>query len=494
MTQTLKRIGQAIRAGSQYLPIRNYAAAIATQAGPKDFLGQAQAIFDDLTQRRWRYVKDPVSAELLTYSPQALYNLVLGGDGIGVGLGKGAGDCDCITALSGALLESIGVRTRLATTAPRNAAPGRLMTHVFLQAQIPRVGWMTFDPVLYPVKPMGEITDHSRLAVWDLDGRLISISGNTTAGLTGELLGGIEMYNREYSPYLGEEQWSDLGPMLGFAEDGELPDDFRKYGLRDFGMYSEKYGILGGMGLAAEATYQVINGQLVSRSPMLELAIEDYQHMARGGRPYHGMMALGDDASVYAYDGFAGFFKRLWGGIKKIGKKIGKGIKRVIKKIPGGKYLIRLGEKIYKVAAKFVKPLWKLVGKYATKLAPIVAFVPGVGTAAAAALFTAGKVVQLMDKWKVKLTGKKGKVRGLKFTKGKKSAKAFKRDMERAAKELKHRKKREAKKQHAQGARRAQRTQARRIQPIMAPMMPRYGRSPSSRPNRLRDSRPGAWA
>lgn len=446
MTQTLRRIGEAIRSGSKFLPLRNYAAAIATQAPPKDYLGQAQAIYDDLTRKRWRYVKDPVSAELVTYSPHALYNLVLGGDGVGVGRGKGAGDCDCITALSGALLESIGLHTRLATTAPRTAPPGRLMSHVFLQTMIPKLGWITFDPVLYPARPMGATTDHSRLAIWDLDGRLISKTGNATADLNGQ--GGIDML-------YGEEQWADLGPMLGFAETDEMPEDFRKYGLRDFGMYSETMGILGGMGLAAEAQYQIINGQAVARSPMLELAVEDWQHLARGGRPYHGMLALGDDASVYAYDGLAGFFKRLWGGIKKIGKKIGRGIKKVIKKIPGGKYLIRLGEKIYKVAAKFVKPLWKFVGKYATKLAPIVAFVPGIGTAAAAALFTAGKVVQLMDKYKVKLTGPKGKVRGLKFEKGKKSAAAFKRAMEQEAKKLK-----------ASRGRRAQKTQRRR-----APMM-----------------------
>jgi len=464
MRRTLERIGQAIRAGSQYLPIRNYAAALATSAGPKDYLGQATAIYDDLTKRRWRYVKDPVGAELVTYSPQALYSLVLGGDGVGVGAGKGAGDCDCVTALSGALLESIGIKTRLGVTAPMTAGPGRLMSHVFIQGLIPKKGWLTFDPVLYPLRPLGSITDHSRLALFDLAGNLIGRYGNATPDLQGEKEG-IDMYNEQMP---GE--FTDQGPYLGFGETNEMPDDWRKYGLRDYGVHAERLGILGGGGLLAEASYEYVDGQLVSRSPMLELAAEDWEYVRQGNRPYDGMLALGDDAAVYQYDGLGGFFKKLWGGIKKVGHRIASGAKKLIRKLPGGKYLIRLGQKIFKVAMKFVRPLMKFVGKYAAKLAPVAALIPGYGPAIAAALFTAGKVANIMNRYGVVLKGAKGKVRTLKFKKGAKSAKEFKRALEHAAKQEK--KKHKKAKAHRRG-----KTTIRQTPEALRPMIARPRRT-----------------
>ena len=68
MVETIRLIGRAIRAGSQYLPIRNLAAAWATEAPPKDYLGQANCIYRRFLQR-WRYVKDPLTRELVIWVP-----------------------------------------------------------------------------------------------------------------------------------------------------------------------------------------------------------------------------------------------------------------------------------------------------------------------------------------------------------------------------------------------------------------------------------------
>jgi hypothetical protein len=44
----------------------------------------------------------------------------------------------------------------------------------------------------------------------------------------------------------------------------------------------------------------------------------------------------------------------------------------------------------------------KFVGKYASKLAPIAALIPGYGTAIAGALYTAGKIAKVMQQFDVK--------------------------------------------------------------------------------------------
>lgn len=220
-------------------------------------------------------------------------------------------------------------------------------------------------------------------------------------------------------------QWQDMG--LSGTDDDMPPLDWRKYALKDFGIYSSALGIMSGegMGLAAEVeTYYGDNGLIYARTPMIEVAPKDYAYLNSHKAPYHGMMALGDEGQVYEYDGFSGFFKKLFKKAKKFVKKIGKGAKKLLKKIPGGKYLVKIGEKIHKIANKFVQPLVKFVGKYAAQLAPICAIIPGYGPALAAGLATAGKIAKLLTKHGVSLIGKKGAARNLKF-KSADSAKKF---------------------------------------------------------------------
>ena len=97
----------------------------------------------------------------------------------------------------------------------------------------------------------------------------------------------------------------------------------------------------------------------------------------------------------------------------KVRKRIKAGLRKVISKLPGGKTILKIAGKIKKVAMKIVKPLVKFVGKYASKLAPIAALIPGYGPAIAAGLKIAGKVANAMNKYGVKIAGKAGQVRTL---------------------------------------------------------------------------------
>ena len=415
MKTTVKLVGQAIRNAAVYLPIRNHAAAVATTAPPKNYAGQLNAVYNDFIHR-WRYVRDPAHKELVTSSPEALWRYVLAGDGVGVGYGRGAGDCDCASSAIGAELLSIGFPVRLATTAPAGSVSGPLFGHIFVQAEIPKSGWVTVDPVLHPHQPFGATARHSRIAYWDLFGNLLGFSGNVK-GLGNDTEGGDNMMlgysNEEIQDYTG------LVGFGGVDQWGE-PDDWESVGLDNWGHLSPILGIINGDDLPLPVEV-VTDSQGLARTPMIELSPSDYNYVQVYKRPYMGMLGLGDDGTVYKWEDnsgmLGGWFKRLFKkvkkGIKKIGRKIKKGIKKVVRMLPGGKLLLKIAKKIHKVAMKIVKPLIKFVGKYASKLAPIAALIPGYGPAIAAGLHAAGKVAKLMTKYGVGFKGKKGKVRSL---------------------------------------------------------------------------------
>ena len=417
MKTTIRLIGRAIRDGSHFGPIRFRAARLASKAKPKDYLGQAQAVFDDFL-KRWRYVKDPVDRELVAVAPQQIYDFIMGGD-----QGIGTGDCDDATVAIGAQMASIGFPVRVVTTAPPHYGPGWAMTHVFPQIKIPKLGWVTVDPVVHPQHGFGFTTPHSRLATWDLFGNILDQYGN--AQNLGEDQGDNTMTNEIWQDYAGLGDYYD-GPVSNLL-------DFRKVGIKDFGIYADTMGIMGGVGLMAEVD---IDETGRAWTPAVELRPDDYNYIRANGSPYHGMLGLGDNGEIYTYDGFAGFFKKLFrrikSGVKKVVGAVRKVARKVLKKIPGGKYLLKLGQKVWAVSKKLLRPLAKFVGKYATKLAPIAALIPGYGPAISAALYTAGKVAKIMNQFDVKLTGQKGQPRKLVF-KSDKHAHAFQAALKKAA-------------------------------------------------------------
>lgn len=210
---------------------------------------------------------------------------------------------------------------------------------------------------------------------------------------------------RGFSPNINEYQSYD--GLLGADDyDGYTePSDWSTVGLRGFGYLAPHYdaqggGVIpGGMlgGLAAEVIPEYQSG--LARTPMIELAPKDYEYMRVAGTPYPGMYGLGDDGTVYQYDGLGGFFKRLFRKVRKVAKRIRKGIRKVVKRLPGGKMLLKIGGKIRKLAMKVVKPMTKFIGKYAGKLAPIAAMVPGYGTAIAAGLRIAAPIARRASKF-----------------------------------------------------------------------------------------------
>lgn len=339
---------------------------------------------------------------------------------------------------------SIGFPVRIATTAEPSAPAGNMFGHVFPQALVPGLGWITVDPVLHPHRKAFATAPHSRIAFWDLSGRLLGYSGNVQGGLSGPQYNGDKMeYNGAYGQGgFPEHQWKDLSGFLGLETSGNEPAPWETVGLKDWGYLAASLGIISGDEFPMPPVEVIPDRDGIARTPMLELSPRDYKHMKVWKVPYHGMMALGDDGTAYQYDGSlgAGFFSRIFRrikkGIKKVASRIKKGIRMVISKMPGGKYLLKIADKIHKVAMKFVRPLMKFVGKYAAKLAPIAALIPGYGPAIAAGLRVAGKVANLMNKWDVKLMGKKGKARTL-FAKHPEKIKGLQRDLAEAAEKLK---------------------------------------------------------
>jgi len=434
------------------VPIIKHAQALASRAAPKDYVGQIAQLYDDFV-KRWRYVRDPTTLELLHVSGPAIYGQIMGFDKRPGE--RGAGDCDDAAVAMGSMLEAIGMPVRIVTTAPQYGPGARqLFSHVFVQAHVPRLGWYTVDPVGFPSHGPGWTPPHSRIGFWNKEGRLVDKQGDFPHGvpLGDDINGGMTMqYQEPFKDY-------GFGSLLGYDLDGvDEPADWSTEGLLGFGAYADQYGIINESPVLMEfddddsflhPDYQGL-GEMV-RTKMMEMDPREYAYAVRTGRPRIGAVALGDDGDVYQYTqdpvSGLGFFKKLFRrirkGVRKVASKVKKGIKfigskakKLISKLPGGKYLVKLHNRIHRVAMKIVRPLSKFVGKYAKKLAPIAALIPGYGPAIAGALYTAGKIANVLKKTGV-VTDKKGRP---KFKSGA-QAKAFRQELKREAEKMKGRK------------------------------------------------------
>jgi hypothetical protein len=473
---TVALIGQGIKDGSKYPPLRDYASRLASRADPKDYLGQVRAIYDDFI-KRWRYVKDPLGTELVTISGPAIFDQVIGR---AAQAGEhGRGDCDDATVGLASLYRSVGMKTRVVTShKPVYHLPGRrtlggrepLFSHVYPQVFVPRVGWVTTDAVGYPVHPMGWTPPYSRQALWDLDANLIAGRGKLPAPFRAMLSTNLSRIRRRAPQHnmRGDEGMSFAGikdsdfmdyglDTVGMARtDGSIPEDWSTHGLHGFGAFiDEPVPLINNdhLGLMMEYTPDdyvgyAMDGQPLVRTKMLEMDPVDILHTWRAGAPRLGSVAMADDGDIYQWQEtpMGGFFSKIWSGVKSVGKKIAGGVKKAVKfvgskakqlisKLPGGKYLIKIYDRVKAVALKLVKPLAKLLGplaKYASRLAPIAALIPGWGTAAAVILFKVGKITEIVKKFGVKIDPK-GRP---KFKSGS-QAKKFKSALESAAKKEK---------------------------------------------------------
>lgn len=391
LKKTVALIGHGIRNGSHYPQIRLLAAQVAARApGRKNYRAQLHALFSDFL-RRWRYVKDPTGLETVVTSGRAIHDLVLGGADP---RGRGHGDCDDATVALGALARAVGIEPRIVVMAarlkPGQRGPARA-SHVYPEFHIPGEGWITADPVAWPRCQFGTAPPAAWRRRYTLDAQPI---GPRTLGEESEPMQGLS----------GLEGWPGVGlEDYGLAGvDGEEPADWAHV-VQGFGAYADTMGIMGGGGILCEVEPATADG--LARTPMLEISPESFQYMQNHGAPYVGMCALGDDGSVYQYQdapGVGGFFKKLFRAGRKLFKRVGKFARKLIKKLPFGKYLIKLHDKLHKVAMKLLRPLNKLIGKAAKFLAPIAAMIPGYGPAISVALKATGKISSLIQKFDVK--------------------------------------------------------------------------------------------
>lgn len=170
---TIKLIGDGIKSGTGFVPLRQYAATVASRAPARSFISQLGEIYDDFTRKRWRYVFDPVGYELLGITGPVIFDSILG---FGVTPpSRGFGDCDEATAGIASVAQNVGFPARMVTiAAPRSR---KLFDHIFPQILIKKK-WITADPVVYPKRGLGYTAPHSRLASWNLDGNLIGFKGH----------------------------------------------------------------------------------------------------------------------------------------------------------------------------------------------------------------------------------------------------------------------------------------------------------------------------
>ena len=421
---TIKLIGSAIREGSVYPPIRDHAARLATKAAPKDYYGQIAEIWRDFLGR-WRYVYDPQGVEWVTVSGPAIWQTI-----IGTPKRKGYGDCDDATVGIGSLAASVGMDVRIGTLSPPHSP--KLFTHVFAQVKPPRGDrWVTVDPVVWPRQGLGYMAPSSRLAFWDLDGNLIEKFGQFPHGFESAFggigaqpdspctsmagqLGDVSMYGQaqpHFNQFPDVEEDREFG-FFGEADETSGPLDFQKYGLLGFGAYHETYGVLTGdqtpYVMAEYDESDLVAGPYV-RTKAMEIDPAEMGYVRQYGVPRIGALALADDGDVYQWTqdpvSGLGFFKKLF---KKARKFVRKKVKKLVHKIPFGKKIWKLGSKIHRTAMKLVRPMIRTFGKYAKRIAPIAAFVPGVGPAISAALVASGKAIDIAKKLGM-FVDKKGK-------------------------------------------------------------------------------------
>lgn len=401
LQKTIELVGQGIRRGGVFFPIRQWAAGVASRAAPKDYLGQLRAVYTELL-KRWRYVRDPVFAELVPTTGPAIHGVVMGGI---TPSGIGFGDCDCVTTALGAALSSIGFPVRLVTSiALRARAPGHIYPEVFVKG-LNR--WIPADPVVFPKHGLGYVSPARARFRWDLFGRPIQVRDHAAGRplVLGEL---GELPGKEVGTMYGQDQWQDQDLVrYGYAGLGGEPEDWSEQAITGFGSLRGSMGMFNsGLGLLAEVEPDQYG---LARTPMIELSADDFNYIRTYGRPYDGMMALGDEGQVYQYNGLGGFFGKIFGGAKKliggvvkagvgIAKKLHAAGKSLISRLPGGKYLVKVMNKVEGVAMKLVRPLAKIVGPLAKRLAPIAAMLPGYGPLISVGLQATGTLADIMKK------------------------------------------------------------------------------------------------
>jgi transglutaminase-like putative cysteine protease len=153
-TGTAKTVGfmrRLIRQGSKSHRIREMAANLVMRH-PTD-QGKIGSIFH-FVRDKMKYVRDPLHQELLGGADYHMETMA--------GQGYARGDCDDHTIMLGAMLESVGYPTRIATARMK---PGRgSFDHVYLEVH-DRTGWIPLDAANKKTQA-GDAPSVNRLRRW----------------------------------------------------------------------------------------------------------------------------------------------------------------------------------------------------------------------------------------------------------------------------------------------------------------------------------------
>lgn len=185
----LEVMAKTAREAARVWSIREFAAVIATRAGPRDYIGQLRELYNQMTTR-WRYVMEPDefvhgnADRLIEYVLGTKYNAP-GQDPKRVNLAamptthKGWGDCDDASEVVAALALAIGM-----PEVYFRVAENRGGAHVSVVVKTPKGEMVSVDPVGYPNHPFGWAMKAERVRLFDVTkqgtGPMGSIDGETT--------------------------------------------------------------------------------------------------------------------------------------------------------------------------------------------------------------------------------------------------------------------------------------------------------------------------
>lgn len=172
-------MGKTARDASDTYTVREWAAKIATRAGPRDYVGQLRALYDEICDR-WRYVQEP--DEWIHGTAKSLLAHVLGlkysapnEDPTRVDLarvdstnGRGWGDCDDVTTLVAAAARALGMTPFFRVTVANGGA------HVSTMVKTPNGKMISVDPVGHPHREFGWKYDDGESFLFDIDGKQVA--------------------------------------------------------------------------------------------------------------------------------------------------------------------------------------------------------------------------------------------------------------------------------------------------------------------------------
>lgn len=336
---TIAIMAKTAREASQTFAFREWAARLATKAGPRDYVGQLRELYNGILER-WRYVQEP--GEWVHGSARSLIACVLGtrynghDDARNLSLAnipsreKGWGDCDDVSTAVAAGVLALGMQARFRVVVRNNGG------HVSVVAITPKGETVSLDPVGHPNHTFG----------WMLPAATDQVSYYDMYGANSANLGRCDCRR-------GTTRVMTWGGKVR----GNVPATFARVPL-----------------------VPNAQGQYV-RAPAPTVLAVPAGYM-RGGEFADGLVGIDENGLEWNYDGGTGSWTAQgmagWADIKRRWKKRIKAVKKVVKKV------VKLTRK---VQAKI------LGSKIAQKLVGAALQVWGVPFPATAAVMQAAKTI-----------------------------------------------------------------------------------------------------